>query len=314
MNQKLAYTVGEPAGIGPDLILMCSDKMCLKDVVLVGDKECLRARADKLGIDFPKDINIEHVPVARQCVLGEPVKENVSGVLAMLDTAIQGCMDGSFDAMVTGPVHKGIINNAGEAFSGHTEYIADKTGGAVPVMLLGTEHLKVGLVTTHLPLRLVADAITAKKIERVCQIIHDDFQSKFGIDRPLIRVCGLNPHAGEDGVLGMEEIEIIEPTLAKLRQMGMNVHGPYPADTVFTPKYTNDADVILAMYHDQGLPVLKAQGFGQAANITLGLPIIRTSVDHGTAFDLAGTGEVDVGSLLTAFKVARQMISRNRNG
>lgn len=310
MSQKIAYTLGEPAGIGPDLILLSIGKMPLSDVVIVGDRESFGARADYMEIVVPPDLNFMHIPMVKPDVIGVPSTENVPALLEMLDCAVDGCLNGEFGAMVTGPLHKGVINDAGFKFSGHTEYIAEKTQSSLPVMLLGTESLKVGLVTTHLPLRDVADAITQSSIKRICRIIHDDFEGKFGIARPLIRVCGLNPHAGEGGHLGMEEIEIIEPALKTLREEGLNIEGPFPADTVFTPKYAANADVILAMYHDQGLPVLKAQGFGEAANITLGLPIIRTSVDHGTAFDLAGSGEADIGSLMTAFTVASQMMSK----
>jgi 4-hydroxythreonine-4-phosphate dehydrogenase len=231
----------------------------------------------------------------------------VSGVMNMLNTAIDGCLSGEFSAMVTGPLHKGIINDGGIAFSGHTEYLAERTGGAKPVMLLATSSLRVALVTTHLPLKDVSAAITQELVIEICQIVDRDMRSKYGIKQPKLLVCGLNPHAGEGGHLGMEEIDVIIPALEKLKKQGIDVVGPLPADTLFTPKFLNTADVAIAMYHDQGLPVLKSQGFGDAANITLGLPIVRTSVDHGTAFDLAATGQADTGSLLTAIKVARQM-------
>ena len=226
----------------------------------------------------------------------------------MLDTAIDGCISGEFSAMVTGPLHKGIINEAGFAFSGHTEYLSERTNAPLPVMMLATNHLKVALITTHLPLKDVSNAITQELIIQICQIIHHDLQIKYGIESPRLLVCGLNPHAGEGGHLGMEEIETITPALNILRAQGIDVIGPLPADTLFTPKYLESADIAIAMYHDQGLPVLKSQGFGEAANITLGLPIIRTSVDHGTAFDLAGSGSADTGSLLTALNVAQEMV------
>ncbi len=306
---KIAYTVGEPAGIGPDIILQLMQTHELDDVVVVGDREALQARADALKLTLKKNLAIEHIPVKNPSVQGAPDVTNVQGVLRMLDCAIDGCMSGEFASMVTGPLHKGVINDAGYAFSGHTEYLAEKTGAELPVMLLATEALRVALVTTHLPLRDVADAISEELVIKICRTVHEDFQQKYGIQNPKMLVCGLNPHAGEGGHLGSEEIQIIEPALSQLRSAGLDVVGPLPADTLFTPKYLSAADVCIAMYHDQGLPVLKSQGFGEAANITLGLPIIRTSVDHGTAFDLAGSGEVDIGSLKTAITVARQMVA-----
>ena len=228
----------------------------------------------------------------------------------MLDRAIDGCVAGDFSSMVTGPLHKGVINEAGVTFSGHTEYLAERTNAPLPVMMLATKTLRVALVTTHLPLKDVAAAVTQPLIKQICQIIDHDLRTKYGIAKPRLLICGLNPHAGEGGHLGMEEIETIIPALNSLRDQGIDVIGPLPADTLFTPKYLETADIAVAMYHDQGLPVLKSQGFGEAANITLGLPIIRTSVDHGTAFDLAGTGQPDTGSLLTAIHVARDMASK----
>lgn len=228
-------------------------------------------------------------------------------MLETLTRAGQGCLDGTFAGMITAPVHKGVINQAGIAFSGHTEFLAELTHTQQVVMMLATRGLRVALVTTHLPLKDVAAAITTERLERVIRILHADLQSKFGIAEPRILVCGLNPHAGEGGHLGREEIEIIEPTLERMRTQGVNLIGPLPADTLFTPKYLEHADAVLAMYHDQGLPVLKFKGFGAALNVTLGLPIIRTSVDHGTALDLAGTGKVDIGSLQVALETAYQM-------
>ncbi len=306
--KTIAYTVGEPAGIGPDIFLQLAQNADLSDLVVIGDKRLLQARAETLGVELPASITIEHIATPDYQVLGTPSKKNVPGVLAMLDRAIDGCVAGEFSAMVTGPLHKGVINEAGVAFSGHTEYLAERTGVDLPVMLLATDALRVALITTHLPLRAVADTITPELIKQVCTIVHHDMQAKYGITQPKMLVCGLNPHAGEGGHLGMEEIEIIEPALAELREQGLDVVGPLPADTLFTPKYLENADVAIAMYHDQGLPVLKSQGFGEAANITLGLPIIRTSVDHGTAFDLAGSGKADTGSLVTAINVAREMV------
>ncbi|MCK5871852.1 MAG: 4-hydroxythreonine-4-phosphate dehydrogenase PdxA, partial [Methylococcales bacterium] len=231
-------------------------------------------------------------------------------VLDTIRAATQGCLDGLFSAMVTAPVHKGVINEAGINFTGHTEYIAKISGGN-PIMMLATEGLRVALATTHLPLSKVSNAITQKSLTQIIEGLEKDLRLRFGIEKPTILVCGLNPHAGEDGHLGMEEIETIEPVLEKLRQQGFDLQGPLPADTLFTPKYLATADAVLAMYHDQGLPVLKHMGFGKAVNITLGLPIIRTSVDHGTALTLAGTGKADCGSLKLAVTMALTLINRN---
>ena len=231
-------------------------------------------------------------------------------VLATLARAAQGALSGEFAALVTGPVHKGIINDAGVSFSGHTEFFAEQAGCDQVVMMLATEGLRVALATTHLPLRDVADAITPASLTRTLQILHQDLRQKFGIAQPRIYVCGLNPHAGEGGHMGHEEIEVIEPVLATMRGQGMDLVGPLPADTLFQDKYLRDADAVLAMYHDQGLPVLKYKGFGRAVNITLGLPFIRTSVDHGTALDLAGQGKAEMGSLLTALHQAIDMVTK----
>lgn len=318
--KTLAYTIGEPAGIGADIIIQLAQQQALADVVCIGDKKLIEARANKLGLsltvvnhdqacDQTKMLRVQHLDFAKPNVIGDADADNVRAVLAMLDKAIDGCMQGRFAAMVTGPLHKGIINDAGYQFSGHTEYLAEKTAAELPVMLLATEQLRVALVTTHLPLKEVSEAITEQRIMQICRIVAHDLKQKYKIDKPRLLVCGLNPHAGEGGHLGMEEIEIIEPALNKLRAEGLNITGPLPADTLFTPRYLEQADVAIAMYHDQGLPVLKALGFGKAANITLGLPIIRTSVDHGTAFDLAGSGKADIGSLETALNVARAMVN-----
>jgi 4-hydroxythreonine-4-phosphate dehydrogenase len=307
--KKIAYTIGEPAGIGPELILQLAQTQELADVAVIGDATLLRNRAKQLNISWPHSLQIIDIPMANRDVCGVPDIRNVDGVLGTLNRAIDGCLSHEFTAMVTGPLHKGIINDAGIAFSGHTEYLAERTGDHKPVMLLATSSLRVALVTTHLPLKDVSDAITENLIIEICQIIDRELRNKFGIETPKLLVCGLNPHAGEGGHLGMEEIEIISPALSKLFAQGIDVVGPLPADTLFTPKYLENADVAIAMFHDQGLPVLKSQGFGSAANITLGLPIIRTSVDHGTAFDLAGSGLAETGSLLTALTVARDMVN-----
>jgi len=309
--QKIAYTVGEPAGIGPELILQLAQSHSVGDIAVIGDKRLLLSRAEKLDLEVPIDLEVIDTPISNLDCVGKADTANVSGVIKMLNTAIDGCLAGRFSAMVTGPLHKGVINDAGVAFSGHTEYLAERCGKAKPVMLLATPNLRVALVTTHLPLKDVSAAITQALVMEICHIVNRDLRQKYGIQRPRLLVCGLNPHAGEGGHLGMEEIEVITPALERLKSQGVDVVGPLPADTLFTPKYLENADVAIAMYHDQGLPVLKSQGFGSAANITLGLPIIRTSVDHGTAFDLAGTGRADTGSLLTAIDVARDMVRTN---
>jgi 4-hydroxythreonine-4-phosphate dehydrogenase len=318
-NRLLAYTLGEPAGIGADILIQFAQRHALTDLVAIGDKHLLKNRAQRMNLplkicDYPVHANelgsicVYHQTISNSLVAGTADAANVGGVLDMLNTAIDGCLSGEFAAMVTGPLHKGVINDAGVVFSGHTEYLAERTAAPLPVMLLATNELRVALVTTHLPLKDVSAAINGELIQQVCMIVDNDLRSKYGIAKPRILVCGLNPHAGEGGHLGMEEIDVIIPALNALKEQGIDVIGPLPADTLFTPKYLDNADVAIAMYHDQGLPVLKALGFGKAANITLGLPIIRTSVDHGTAFDLVGTGLADIGSLKTAIEVARQMV------
>jgi len=306
-NAPIAYTLGEPAGIGADIILQLAQEHDLSNVIVIGDQQLLMSRADQLGLSIPKSLAVKQTPINNPETSGKPSTDNVDGVLAMLNCAIDGCLSGEFSAMVTGPLHKGIINDAGIRFSGHTEYLAERTNAPLPVMMLATNSLRVALITTHLPLKDVSSAITESLIMQICKIVDHDLRTKYSIQQPKLLICGLNPHAGEDGHLGMEEIETITPALNKLRAQGIDVVGPLPADTLFTPKYLNCADIAIAMYHDQGLPVLKSQGFGEAANITLGLPIIRTSVDHGTAFDLAGSGKADTGSLLTALNVAKEM-------
>ena len=306
-NAPIAYTLGEPAGIGADIILQLAQEHDLSNVIVIGDQQLLTSRADQLGLSIPKSLAVKQIPINNPETSGKPSTDNVDGVLAMLNCAIDGCLSGEFSAMVTGPLHKGIINDAGIRFSGHTEYLAERTKAPLPVMMLATNSLRVALITTHLPLKDVSSAITESLIMQICKIVDHDLRTKYSIQQPKLLICGLNPHAGEDGHLGMEEIETITPALNKLRAQGIDVVGPLPADTLFTPKYLNCADIAIAMYHDQGLPVLKSQGFGEAANITLGLPIIRTSVDHGTAFDLAGSGKANTGSLLTALNVAKEM-------
>jgi len=320
---RIALTPGEPAGIGPDLVVALAQAAQQHEIVAIADPDMLQSRAAILKLPLKiRIIDINEPP--RATVAGElavlpiDLNENVTlGVLSVanapyilktLDAAIEGCISNTFSALITGPVHKSVINDAGTAFSGHTEYLADKTNTEKVVMMLATQGLRVALATTHLPLKDVAAAINEKELIQVIEILHRDLQIQFGIKQPRIYVCGLNPHAGEGGHLGREEIDIIEPALNKLRARGINLIGPLPADTLFTPKYLDHADAVLAMYHDQGLPVLKYKGFGQAVNLTLGLPIIRTSVDHGTALDLAGTGKADLGSLRTALHYAIEMV------
>ena len=322
---RLALTPGEPAGIGPDLAIHWAQKAQRQEVLAIADPDLLLARAEKLGLPLtlrqhcesslkadPKptlagELAVLPLKLATECVPGTLDTANADYVLATLDKAIELCQSGLCSAMVTGPVHKGVINDAGNPFSGHTEYLADRTHREKVVMMLATEGLRVALATTHLPLKDVSAAITPESLSLVINILHHDLQQHFGISKPHILVCGLNPHAGEGGHMGREEIDTIEPTLNALRLQGIDLEGPLPADTLFTPKYLERADAVLAMFHDQGLPVLKFKGFGKAVNITLGLPIIRTSVDHGTAIDLAGSGNIDVGSLETALEYATAM-------
>ena len=318
---KLALTPGEPAGIGPDLAIMLAQKPLPVELVVFADPELLRARAAQLGLPLrliahdhhrparlanAGELTIYPVPLRAPAHAGQLNVANADYVLDTLRIATRSCLSGELAGLVTGSVHKGIINDAGFAFSGHTEFLAELSGGH-PVMMLATGALRVALVTTHLPLRAVADAITAPVLEQVCRILEHDLRTRFGIATPRILVAGLNPHAGEGGHLGREEIEIIEPVLNTLRAQGLNLIGPLPADTLCTRERVQQADAVLAMYHDQGLPVLKYAGFGEAVNITLGLPLIRTSVDHGTALDLAGTGRAHVGSLHHAVLMAHTM-------
>ena len=315
----LLVTAGEPAGIGPDLIALQAAKQWSADWVVVADPELLVKRAKQLGLSLKlKTVSADNLteicaadevkvlPVALRAPVtaGQLNSANAAYVLETLELATDLCLQKKAKGMVTGPVHKGVINEAGIPFTGHTEFLQHRCGCEQVVMLLATAELRVALVTTHLPLREVADAITPERITQITRILHHDLQTRFGYEKPRILVCGLNPHAGEGGHLGREEMDIIEPTLDKLRAEGMILIGPLPADTLFTEKILQQGDAILAMYHDQGLPVLKHRGFGRAANITLGLPIIRTSVDHGTALDLAGTGAADTGSLITALHYA----------
>ena len=321
--QRFALTPGEPAGIGPDLCLLLASQHQPHPLIAITSRDLLIERAAQLGVavsllpvepgNWPEQpapagsLYVWDTPLNATVTAGTLDKANAAFVLQTLTRAAQGCVSGDFAGMITAPVHKGVINEAGIPFSGHTEFLADLTHTEQVVMMLATRGLRVALVTTHLPLRQVSDAITPERLMRVTRILYADLQQKFGIAQPRILVCGLNPHAGEGGHLGHEEIDIIEPTLERLRSEGMDLRGPLPADTLFTPKYLEHCDAVLAMYHDQGLPVLKYKGFGAAVNITLGLPIIRTSVDHGTALDLAGSGKIDTGSLQVALETAYQM-------
>ena len=320
---RIALTPGEPGGIGPDLCIQLAQNQQSCELVIIADPDLLNQRAHQLGLNInikafeinqpakcsePGTLTVLPVKLTAPASCGQLNPANSHYVLQTIRQATQGCLDGTFAAMVTGPVHKGIINDAGIPFSGHTEFIANITGGT-PVMMLATPGLRVALVTTHLPLSQVSAAITPHTLTEIIRLLDKDLRQRFGIHQPKILVCGLNPHAGENGHLGREEIEIIEPVLKQLRTKGINLEGPLPADTLFTPKYLETADAVLAMYHDQGLPVLKYKGFGQAVNITLGLPIIRTSVDHGTALELAGTGKASLGSLQFALQTALAAVS-----
>lgn len=318
----ICLTSGEPAGIGPDIILQACQTDFPARLVVLGSAQLFEQRAKQLGLplDIHRHQQTSTIPVHKKNTLhllnidtkkdviaGTPEVENAEYVLTTLEQACLGTLSGQFDAIVTPPVNKAILCKTGKHFSGHTEFFQEKCQAQQVVMMLATEGLRVALATTHLPLQDVAKAITKTSLTQVIEALHKDLQTKFAIANPKILVCGLNPHAGEDGHLGMEEINTIIPALNQLRQQGINLIGPLPADTLFTPKYLTDCDCVLAMYHDQGLPVLKYKGFGKAVNITLGLPIIRTSVDHGTAFDLAATGKADAGSLIVAINQAIDM-------
>jgi 4-hydroxythreonine-4-phosphate dehydrogenase len=323
MLPLIAVTSGEPAGIGPELCLRLAGYTGPARIVVLGDRHLLEARAGQLGLkinfrDFCREnpvdrnkLDVLHLPLLAPAQAGALNPANGPYVLALLDRALAGCQSGEFAAMATAPVHKGVINQAGVHFTGHTEYLAEKTATPLVVMMLAgnTERgpLRVALVTTHLPLKEVPAAITADVLEKTLRILDADLRQKYGLSAPRILVAGLNPHAGEGGYLGREEIEVITPVLDKLRAQGINLRGPYPADTMFTPPILAQGDAVLAMYHDQGLTALKYATFGHGINVTLGLPIIRTSVDHGTALELAGTGRADPGSLFEAVAEAARM-------
>ncbi|MND97422.1 4-hydroxythreonine-4-phosphate dehydrogenase [compost metagenome] len=321
--QRVVITPGEPAGIGPELVAQLAQRSWPVELVVCADATLLQDRANMLGLPLrllPYRADQPPVPQQQGTLTLLPValrKPATPGVLStdnghyVVDTlarACDGCLNGEFAALITGPVHKGVINEAGVPFTGHTEFFEERSHSDNVVMMLATEELRVALATTHLPLKAISDAITPALLREIITILHHDLRTKFGIADPHVLVCGLNPHAGEGGHMGTEEIDTIIPVLNEMRAKGMNLSGPLPADTLFQPKYLDSADAVLAMYHDQGLPVLKYQGFGRAVNITLGLPFIRTSVDHGTALDLAGKGKADVGSFITALNLAIKMI------
>ena len=316
----IAVTSGEPAGIGPDICLALAELRPHCRAVILADQGLLAARAARLGlvlrlraydpgrVPAAGELEVLHLPLAAPVTVGRLNPANSGYVLAMLRRAVGGCVDGSFAAMVTAPVHKGVINDAGVPFTGHTEYLAALTSTPRVVMMLAGGGLRVALATTHLALADVAGAITRESLGETLRILHRALQQRFGMTEPRILVAGLNPHAGEGGHLGREEIEIISPVLERMRQMGMHLEGPFPADTLFTPQVLERGVCVLAMFHDQGLPVLKYASFGKGVNVTLGLPIVRTSVDHGTALELAGSGKADPGSLIAAIEMALEMV------
>jgi len=318
-RNPLVITAGEPAGIGPDLCLALAQTEWPDRVVVMADPEILETRARQLGVDVSimgggakeEDVanhclRVLRQPLVNAAVCGTPDPANAQSLLDGLKRAVKGCIDGEFSGLVTAPLQKSTINDAGISFTGHTEYLAKLTSTQTPVMLLVTDAMRVALASTHMPLRKVPDYLTKDRLRQVIEVLHADLIAKFDISDPEIIVCGLNPHAGESGHLGTEDAAVIEPVINEYQQRGMIIRGPLPADTAFTPA-AGHADVVLAMYHDQGLPVLKYAGFGKAVNVTLGLPIIRTSVDHGTALDIAGTGKADAGSMIAAVELAAKL-------
>ncbi|MBU4681922.1 4-hydroxythreonine-4-phosphate dehydrogenase PdxA [Cedecea davisae] len=324
---RVTITPGEPAGIGPDLVVALAQRDWPVELVVCASPDLLLDRAALLGLPLtlkPLQASEPAKPQAAGTLTVLPVElrapvvpgqldvRNSAYVVETLARACDGCMSGEFAALITGPVHKGIINDAGIPFIGHTEFFEERSHSEKVVMMLATEELRVALATTHLPLKAISDAITPELLRQIVTILYHDLQTKFGIPQPHVLVCGLNPHAGEGGHMGTEEIDTIIPVLNEMRALGMHLSGPLPADTLFQPKYLDHADAVLAMYHDQGLPVLKYQGFGRAVNITLGLPFIRTSVDHGTALELAGQGKAEVGSFITALNLAIKMIANSQ--
>lgn len=320
----IAITPGEPAGIGPDLVIQAAQQDRSQGWIVVADVQMLQERAQLLQLPISINEHLEspsaqageltvlNTPLAEPVRPGELCVSNAKGTLHALDRAIAGCLEGRFTALVTGPMQKSVMMDAGFAFSGHTEHLAQRSGVDDVVMMLATDAMRVALATTHLPLQAVSGELTQPLLERRLRILHHAMQGQFGLATPRLLVCGLNPHAGESGHIGREEIDIIAPVCEKLCAEGLLIRGPLPADTLFTPHYLSEADAVMAMFHDQGLPVLKYSGFGDAVNITLGLPFIRTSVDHGTALDLAGTGEANLSSFLAAVSAANTMVEQSR--
>ncbi len=304
-GKPLVITAGEPAGIGPDLCLALAQTLWSKQIVVIADPEAIETRAEMLGVSA-RGLKILSEPLANPTVCGTPDPANSESLLVGLKRAVAGCVGGDYSGLVTAPLQKSTINDAGISFSGHTEFLADQTSTRTPVMLLVADTLRVALASTHMPLRQVPDYLTKNRLREVIEVLHADLINKFRILEPEIVGCGLNPHAGESGYLGKEDAAVIEPVVAEFQQRGMSIRGPLPADTAFTPA-AGPVDAVLAMYHDQGLPVLKYAGFGSAVNVTLGLPIIRTSVDHGTALDIAGTGKADAGSMIAAVELAAKL-------
>ena len=324
-SPRVALTSGEPAGVGPELCLALARRELACELVCLADRDLLAERARSLGLNIelraydgtsrrhePNTLTVEHHPLAAPSEAGRLDTANARYVLDLLDRATDGAMAGEFAAIVTAPVHKGVINDAGVPFTGHTEYLAARTHAPLPVMMLASKAMRVALATTHLPLKDVSAAITTESLTEVVTVLHHDLVRWWGIEQPRIAVCGLNPHAGESGHLGDEEIRVIIPAIQRLAERGLRVSGPLPADTAFVPRILADYDAVLAMYHDQGLPVIKHAGFDTAVNITLGLPILRTSVDHGTALDLAGTGRADPSSLASALCLAIELAGSAR--
>ena len=328
MIPRIALTSGEPAGIGPELCLALAAQKLPCELVCLGDRTLLEERARALSLPVrlrpyarasgaPRaaihatgELAVADLPLAAPSVPGRPDPANARYVLALLDRAIEGALAGEFDALVTAPVHKGVINDAGIAFTGHTEYLQERTHSVRAVMMLTAGTLRVALATTHVPLRAVSESISGDLLFEVAEILAVELSARFGVAEPRIAVCGLNPHAGEGGHLGDEEVRIIGPAVARMRAAGIRASGPLPADTVFVPQVLESFDAVLAMYHDQGLPVIKHAGFERAVNVTLGLPLIRTSPDHGTAFDLAGTGRADASSLMAAVQLASALAAQ----
>lgn len=324
-SPRIALTSGEPAGVGPELCLAIARRELPCELVCLADRDLLAERARHLGWNVelrpydglrrahePGTLVVEHHPLGAPSIPGRLDPANARYVLDLLDRATDGTTNGEFAAMVTAPVHKGVINDFGIPFTGHTEYLAERTRAPLPVMMLASSKMRVALATTHLPLKDVSAAITIDSLTQVITILHHDLVKWWGIESPRIGVCGLNPHAGEGGHLGDEEIRVISPAIKQLAQRGLRVSGPLPADTAFVPRILAEFDAVVAMYHDQGLPVIKHAGFDTAVNVTLGLPILRTSVDHGTALDLAGTGRADASSLGSALALAIELSSRGQ--